>query len=100
MLNKDDILHIAALARLNITEKEIELYQGQLGSILGYVEKLQEVDTEGVDELSRGVDQTNVFRADVVEACGENTRKQLVDAFPRKQGDLLEVQAVFEDRNE
>jgi len=100
MLSKEDILHIAALARLRVSEEEIELYRGQLGSILEYIEKLQEANTDGVEELSRGVADVNVFREDAVEDCGADVRARLVEAFPRKQGALLEVQAVFEDRNE
>jgi len=100
MLNKEDILHIAKLARLSVSEEEVETYRAQLGSVLEYIDTLQAVNTDGVDELARATTGINVFREDQVEVVGEDTRSRIIEAFPRKQGDLLEVQAVFEDRTE
>lgn len=47
-ITKKDVMHVAELARLALTEEEIELYTGQLSRILGYVEKLSELKTGGV----------------------------------------------------
>lgn len=99
-LTKDQIEHIAKLARLRLAPEDIAIYQEQLGSILEYVDKLNELKTENVPELAFAVGSDNVFRADEAQACHEATRRGLIDAFPLKQGDLLEVQAVFADRTE
>ncbi len=99
-LSKEEVLHIADLSRLALSDEETEQYQDQLGSILGYVNKLQELNTDGVAEFSHGSDLTNVFRADEPKACGAMEHDSIVNAFPRKQGVLLEVQAVFDDRTE
>lgn len=99
-LSKEEVLHIADLSRLALTEDEVEEYRDQLGSILGYVDKLQELDTSGVAEFSHGSDLTNVFRSDVPNSCAPAEHDAVVNAFPRKQGTLLEVQAVFDDRTE
>ncbi len=48
MLSREEVLHIAHLARLELTEEEIEAYRQQLSSILDYFERLKEVDTEGI----------------------------------------------------
>ncbi len=99
-LSKNEVKHIAKLARLYISEEELETYREQLGSILEYVEKLQEVDTEGVPELRHAADVENVFREDVEQGCDDGVRKRALDNFSNREGDLLEVQSVFEERTE
>ncbi len=95
-----EIKHLAKLSRLKLSAEDVKVYKKQLASILEYVEKLQEVDTKGVPELARGVGTTNTFREDVVEGCEAGVRERIKKEFPRRQGDLLEVQAVFEGRTE
>lgn len=95
-----DIQNLARLARLHLSPDEIAQYRDQLGSILDYVNKLRELDAEGVPELAHPAGLENVFRADAAEACQEDVRRSAIDSFPRKEGDLLEVQAVFTDRDE
>ena len=63
-VTKKDVEHIAKLARLKVTEEEVDHYTGQLNQILEYVEKLNELDTENVEPLSHPVENTNVFRED------------------------------------
>lgn len=99
-INKEDVQKLAKLSRLRVTEEEIADYSETLGSILGYVEKLQEVKTEGVHEMQHAAGQVNVYRDDEVEGCEKAVRDCLIDAFPQKDGDLLAVQAVFDERTE
>jgi aspartyl-tRNA(Asn)/glutamyl-tRNA(Gln) amidotransferase subunit C len=100
MFSNEQTLQIAKLARLRLSDEEVELYGNQLGSILGYVEKLQELDTENVPELQHAAQLQNVFRDDVVNQCSEESRKRALDNFSNREGDLLKVQAVFENRTE
>mgnify|MGYP001382683516 CR=1 FL=1 len=65
-VTKNDVEHIARLARLKFDENEIESYTDQLNDILGYVEKLNELDTENIQPLSHPVEGNNVFRKDEV----------------------------------
>ncbi|MCE1274829.1 MAG: Asp-tRNA(Asn)/Glu-tRNA(Gln) amidotransferase subunit GatC [Chlorobiaceae bacterium] len=60
-----DVAYIAELARLRFTEAEQEKMTRELNMILHYVEKLNQVDTEGVEPLSSIHDQSNVLREDV-----------------------------------
>jgi aspartyl-tRNA(Asn)/glutamyl-tRNA(Gln) amidotransferase subunit C len=94
-LTPQEIEHIAALARLSLTDEEKAAFQRQLSSILDYVGQLQKVDTSGVEPMSHSVEVGNVLRADEVRACEEGTRKAMIDAFPEKDGALLKVKAVF-----
>lgn len=61
-----DVEHIAKLARLTLQEDEKTLFAGHMGAILGYVEKLKELDTDGVIPTSHAVPMENAFREDNV----------------------------------
>jgi len=65
-IDKKDVLHVADLARLALTEKEIDIYTTQLQRILGYVEKLSELDTTGVEPTTYTVPLKTALRADKV----------------------------------
>ncbi len=65
-LTRDEVLHVADLARLSLMPEEIEVVTRQLNDILAYVEKLQELDTEGVEPLAHVIPVFNVFREDAV----------------------------------
>ena len=65
---KIDVAYVAELARLELTEEEKALFQPQLESIVGYVEKISEVDVEGVAPMMHGRPLVNAFRADEVRA--------------------------------
>ena len=79
--------HIADLARLEFTEKELEAFTRQLDSILAHFDKLNEVDTEGVIPTSHAIAVRNVFREDQViasiskESCLENASAKESDCF-------------------
>ena len=99
-LSAEDIKHIAKLSRLELQDDEVEKYRSHLTSILGYVDKLAEVDTTGVPEMVVVTASNNVWRADEAQVSDPGEREAVVNSFPRKQGALLEVPAVFEGRTE
>lgn len=66
-LTKDQVRHIAKLARLQLTDAEVEKFAPQLTSILGYVDMLQEVDTSKVEATAQVTGLTSVFREDQVK---------------------------------
>jgi len=94
MFTTEDVKKIAKLSRLHITEEETEQYREKLGSILEYVDQLQEVDTMGVPELQHAVAVENVFRSDE-PSIDLDERARAMEMFSARKGDLLEVQAVF-----
>ncbi len=65
-LSRDQVLHVAKLARLGLSEQEIEKFQKELSSILDYVDILKEVDTEGVIPTAQVTGLMNVSRQDKV----------------------------------
>ena len=63
-ISKEDVDKIARLAKLELSEEEREKYASQLDNIIGYIEKLNEVDTTGVEPLAHVNDIINVWRED------------------------------------
>ena len=63
-ITKEEVEHVARLARLELTEQEKETFTGQLDAILSYVEKLNELDTSGIVPTAHAVPMENAFRAD------------------------------------
>ncbi len=63
---KIDVAYVAELARIELTDEESALFQSQLEKIVGYVDKIKELDVEGVEPTLFGRDLTNVMRDDEV----------------------------------
>lgn len=66
-ISREEIKHIAELARLELTEEEQEIFGAQLDSIFGYVKQLEEVNTEGVEITSQVSGLVDVWRQDKVK---------------------------------
>jgi aspartyl-tRNA(Asn)/glutamyl-tRNA(Gln) amidotransferase subunit C len=84
-LTRDEVLHVAELARLSLAPEEIELFTRQLNDILAYVEKLQELDTAGVPPLAHVIPVYNVLREDAVRE-GLDRDTALENAPAREEG--------------
>jgi aspartyl-tRNA(Asn)/glutamyl-tRNA(Gln) amidotransferase subunit C len=65
MIDRDQVLHVAKLARLKVTDDEVDRMAEELSKILEHVETMNELDLEGVEPTSHVVDLTNVLREDV-----------------------------------
>jgi aspartyl-tRNA(Asn)/glutamyl-tRNA(Gln) amidotransferase subunit C len=65
VISRDQVLHVARLARLKLTDDEVERMQGELSSILDHIETISELDLEGVEPTSSVVQLENVLRDDV-----------------------------------
>jgi aspartyl-tRNA(Asn)/glutamyl-tRNA(Gln) amidotransferase subunit C len=83
-----DVEHVARLARLELDADEKELFAGQMGAILGYVEKLKELNTEGILPTSHAVPMENSFREDIARpaigvALALANAPERVDSFYR-----------------
>jgi aspartyl-tRNA(Asn)/glutamyl-tRNA(Gln) amidotransferase subunit C len=64
MIDREQVLHVARLARLRLSEAEVEAMTGELSSVLGHIEKIGELDLDGVEPTSHVVALENVLRAD------------------------------------
>jgi aspartyl-tRNA(Asn)/glutamyl-tRNA(Gln) amidotransferase subunit C len=64
VIDRDQVLHVAKLARLKLSEAEVETMAGELSGILEHVDRIAELDLEGVEPTSHVVELENVLRAD------------------------------------
>ncbi len=64
MLDRDQVLHVARLARLELTDEEVDRMASELSKVLDHIEAIRELDLEGVPPTSHVIDVTNVLRAD------------------------------------
>lgn len=94
-ITRDDTAGIAHLARIALTDEEIDTFSGQLESVLGLMDRLREVDVEGVAPFVSAAGDDNVFRADVASA-GFPVEKTLQNA-PEREGNHFRVPRVTGD---
>jgi aspartyl-tRNA(Asn)/glutamyl-tRNA(Gln) amidotransferase subunit C len=64
MIDREQVLHVARLARLRLSDEEVTTMTGELSGILGHIEKLSELDLDGVEPTTHVVDVGNALRAD------------------------------------
>ncbi|HOJ78255.1 MAG TPA: Asp-tRNA(Asn)/Glu-tRNA(Gln) amidotransferase subunit GatC [Bacillota bacterium] len=94
-LTKAEVEHVARLARLELNENEKEEFTGQLNEILHFVEKLNQLDTTGIEPTAHAIPVTNVFRADEIR---ESLDPELaLQNAPVREGDFFKVPKVLED---
>jgi len=82
-ITEEEIIHIAELSRLQLSEEEIKKFGSQLDSILKYISQLDEVDTKNLEPTAQVSGLTDVWRADAVK---EWDRNEVIEAL--RQGEL------------
>ena len=94
-IDQTQVRKVARLSRLELTEAEVAEFTGQLSAILDYVEKMNELDTTGVEPLAHCLPVSNVFRPDCIkESLG--TEKTL-DNAPQRDGEFFKVPKILDD---
>ncbi len=93
-LTSEEVRHLAALARVGMTDEEIETMRDQMSNILENFDVLREVDTDSVEPTGHSVGVTSVMRDDVV---AESTpREEALANAPRREDEFVRVKAVLE----
>ncbi len=95
MLTPEEVRHVAMLARLGITDEEVETLRGQLTQVLDYIAVLQEVDTSSVAPTAQILSHRNVNRADEVRPSLPT--ELVLQNAPGKEGHFFSVPSVFEE---
>jgi len=95
MITKEEVKHIAKLARLGLTEKEIEKFQRELSSILDYIEKLKEVDLSEIEPTSHPFELKNKMRKDEINWREKKDNKKLIELMPETKDGYLKIKSVF-----
>lgn len=95
-LSKDEIQHIAKLARLDLTEAELEKYNGQLSAVLNYIDQLKEVEVKGVEPTAQVTGLENVLRDDKVKDWDEKEIEEALADAPEREERFIKVKRVIE----
>jgi aspartyl-tRNA(Asn)/glutamyl-tRNA(Gln) amidotransferase subunit C len=93
MISKEEVQHVAKLARLGLTPGEVEKFQQELSSILDYIEKLKAVEVAEVEPLSHPFALVNVDRSDEVKPFAD--KEKLLSLAPAEKNGYLKVKSIF-----
>ncbi|MDB5165891.1 MAG: putative Aspartyl/glutamyl-tRNA(Asn/Gln) amidotransferase subunit [Candidatus Saccharibacteria bacterium] len=93
-ISRDDVLHLAQLSSLQLTDDEVDNLRADIANILGYVEQLGELDTTGVEPTYQVTDLENVWRNDEVIDSGID-REQLLALAPASASNSVKVPKVL-----
>lgn len=88
-----NIRHVAALARIALSDEEIERFGKELGELLGHVRALERLDISSVPATAQVVESRNVFRGDVERPCLD--RDVVLEAAPQRQGAFFRVPRII-----
>ncbi|QUH04605.1 Asp-tRNA(Asn)/Glu-tRNA(Gln) amidotransferase subunit GatC [Saccharopolyspora erythraea] len=94
-ISRDEVAHLAGLARLAVTEKELDTFAGQLDQILDAVAKVGQVAAEDIPPTSHAVPVTNVFREDVVRPG--LSREQALSGAPAAEENRFRVPRILSE---
>lgn len=93
-LTREDVLKLARLARLDLTDEEVEAYRKQLSEVLQYVAQLDQVDTTGLEPTTQVTGLKNVMREDQVVDYGVSP-EDLLKLAPKTQDGLIKVKRMI-----
>ena len=91
---RDDILHLAKLSSLQLTDAEISALQQDVTNIVGYISQLGELDTTGVEPTYQVFEMENVWREDEIKPQ-DATREELLNLAPAARQDMIQVPKVL-----
>lgn len=94
IISDETIEYVGILAKLELSEDEKDQAKKDMGRMLDYIDKLGELDTEGVEPMSHVFPVQNVFREDVV--TNSDTREQLLSNAPEQKDGMFAVPRTFE----
>lgn len=92
-LTRDDVLKLAQLARLSLTDDEVEEFREELSAILAYVRQLQDVDVAGLQPTTQVSGLTNVMREDILQDYGID-RQDLLKNVPYVEEEMIKVKRM------
>lgn len=95
MISKEEVQHIAQLARIRIGEKDVEKFQEDLSEILDYFTVLQEADVSRVEPMTHSIALESVSREDIAHPGNPALLQKLTGMFPAVREGFLKVKAIF-----
>ncbi|MCD6115320.1 Asp-tRNA(Asn)/Glu-tRNA(Gln) amidotransferase subunit GatC [bacterium] len=98
MLSEKDVLNVAKLARINLSEEEKEKMRKDLTLILDYIAKIRELDLKNVEPTFHTLEIKNKTREDRAREQNTSFSKKLISLAPQKENGYIKIRSVFKDR--
>jgi aspartyl-tRNA(Asn)/glutamyl-tRNA(Gln) amidotransferase subunit C len=93
MLTKEEVVKISQLARIALSDEEVEKFRKELSTVLDYVEELKKVDTEGLEEVSQVTGLVNVQREDKIVTA--QNHEEILSQAPEIKDGFYKVKAIL-----
>jgi aspartyl-tRNA(Asn)/glutamyl-tRNA(Gln) amidotransferase subunit C len=94
-LSREEVLHIAALCKVGVTDADVENFREQLSNILENFSALQKLDTTGVAPTAQSIALQNVIKSDDIKTS--MSQEEVLANAPQREGDFFKVKIVLED---
>lgn len=95
MLSKEEIINVALLARIGVSDKDVEKYQHDLSEILDYFKKLDELDVSAVEPIGHITGMQNKFRTDQQADFGKLGKEAIMKNVPEVKDEYIKVKSVL-----
>ncbi|OGF99011.1 hypothetical protein A3D78_00360 [Candidatus Gottesmanbacteria bacterium RIFCSPHIGHO2_02_FULL_39_14] len=96
-ITKDQVKHLAKLANLKLTDKELEKLLPQFTSVVDFVSKVQSLNTKNIPETSQVTGLENIFREDLIDKNRMFTQDEALSNAKKTYKGYFEVDAIFEE---
>ena len=94
-LTKKDTLHVSKLAKLDLTEKEVEKFTTQLSNVLGHISELSKVDTDGIEPTAQTTGLTNVLRNDEIDVTNCLTQDEALSGTENTDNGFITTKVII-----
>lgn len=95
MLTKEQLKHLAELAKIKFTEEELENFLIDINNILNYFNEINKLDLDKFEPIIGGVIQRLELREDEINFCPEDTKAKIIEQFPEKQENYLKLPKII-----
>lgn len=96
-LTKDDVVHVSKLASLKLSEVQVTKFQKSLQNVIDYMSKIQNLDTNNIDETTNVTDLSNITRDDVVDEARMLTQEEALSNAKASHDGYFLVPAILEE---
>ena len=94
-LSREEDLHIALLARVGVTDAEVDIFSEQLSNILENFEELQKIDTDAIKPTAQSIELSNIIGEDIIQPSLDSL--DVLANAPEKEQDYFKIKAVLEE---
>jgi aspartyl-tRNA(Asn)/glutamyl-tRNA(Gln) amidotransferase subunit C len=99
-LTKDEVLHVAKLAQLDLSDSEVKKFLPQLSKVVDFISQLNEIDTKGIEPTAQVTGLTNVYRKDEVDSTNILSNDAALGGTDKSYNGFFKVGAILSERSD